>query len=141
MVSDMPTISVRVSNEEKKELEKYGSLSNAVREGVKLYLQSKKTSKALAKRSEEHTSELQSQSNLVCRLLLEKNKNCMSPVTPTKHVSSFDRWPYSHWRMTIFTCYVTPRTTVCALLRCAQICALNHSHDHYDAHHVTGLVT
>src|SRR2546430_6012893 len=27
------------------------------------------------KRSEEHTSELQSQSNLVCRLLLEKNKD------------------------------------------------------------------
>src|SRR2546430_9807351 len=30
-------------------------------------------------RSEEHTSELQSQSNLVCRLLLEKKKNsCMT---------------------------------------------------------------
>src|SRR2546427_9589864 len=28
----------------------------------------------LTKRSEEHTSELQSQSNLVCRLLLEKKK-------------------------------------------------------------------
>src|SRR5256886_13474389 len=28
-----------------------------------------------ATRSEEHTSELQSQSNLVCRLLLEKKKN------------------------------------------------------------------
>src|SRR5688572_33185926 len=28
----------------------------------------------LPKRSEEHTSELQSQSNLVCRLLLEKKK-------------------------------------------------------------------
>src|SRR2546430_11708779 len=27
-------------------------------------------------RSEEHTSELQSQSNLVCRLLLEKKKRC-----------------------------------------------------------------
>src|SRR2546430_5241493 len=27
------------------------------------------------RRSEEHTSELQSQSNLVCRLLLEKNKS------------------------------------------------------------------
>src|SRR2546430_11933389 len=27
-----------------------------------------------ARRSEEHTSELQSQSNLVCRLLLDKNK-------------------------------------------------------------------
>src|SRR2546430_6031105 len=29
----------------------------------------------LAARSEEHTSELQSQSNLVCRLLLEKKKS------------------------------------------------------------------
>src|SRR2546427_9414486 len=31
-------------------------------------------------RSEEHTSELQSQSNLVCRLLLEKKKK--TPTTP-----------------------------------------------------------
>src|SRR2546430_5853879 len=30
--------------------------------------------KSVDKRSEEHTSELQSQSNLVCRLLLEKKK-------------------------------------------------------------------
>src|SRR5436309_5980672 len=30
---------------------------------------------ALARRSEEHTSELQSRENLVCRLLLEKKKN------------------------------------------------------------------
>src|SRR2546430_12439885 len=30
---------------------------------------------ALVNRSEEHTSELQSQSNLVCRLLLEKKTN------------------------------------------------------------------
>src|SRR2546430_7105225 len=30
-------------------------------------------------RSEEHTSELQSQSNLVCRLLLEKKKNTTKP--------------------------------------------------------------
>src|SRR2546430_8536782 len=30
-------------------------------------------------RSEEHTSELQSQSNLVCRLLLEKKKKQTSP--------------------------------------------------------------
>src|SRR5688572_33283438 len=32
------------------------------------------TGKARVMRSEEHTSELQSQSNLVCRLLLEKKK-------------------------------------------------------------------
>src|SRR2546430_3408058 len=32
-------------------------------------------------RSEEHTSELQSQSNLVCRLLLEKKKNLLFLVS------------------------------------------------------------
>src|SRR2546430_10293978 len=32
-------------------------------------------------RSEEHTSELQSQSNLVCRLLLEKKKNIIHNTT------------------------------------------------------------
>src|SRR5262249_57372666 len=43
----------------------------------------------LGARSEEHTSELQSLTNLVCRLLLEKKKNCcwprdrVSPRTPT----------------------------------------------------------
>src|SRR2546430_5915789 len=37
-------------------------------------------------RSEEHTSELQSQSNLVCRLLLEKKKTKGSQLHP--HASS-----------------------------------------------------
>src|SRR5256885_12173096 len=35
-----------------------------------------------ARRSEEHTSELQSPCNLVCRLLLEKNKKWRSPQAP-----------------------------------------------------------
>src|SRR2546430_13172985 len=39
-------------------------------------------------RSEEHTSELQSQSNLVCRLLLEKKKNF-------HNIQSFARFDYS----------------------------------------------
>src|SRR5688572_31544607 len=34
---------------------------------------------AVFRRSEEHTSELQSQSNLVCRLLLEKKKTTQLP--------------------------------------------------------------
>src|SRR2546430_11563910 len=34
-----------------------------------------------SERSEEHTSELQSQSNLVCRLLLEKKKNSTHHLT------------------------------------------------------------
>src|SRR2546430_6872668 len=39
-------------------------------------------------RSEEHTSELQSQSNLVCRLLLEKKKDSLnsSPVLFSTHM-------------------------------------------------------
>src|SRR2546421_3700391 len=37
-------------------------------------------------RSEEHTSELQSRSDLVCRLLLEKKKNSQSlPIVPEHH--------------------------------------------------------
>src|SRR2546427_3546707 len=38
-----------------------------------------------AGRSEEHTSELQSQSNLVCRLLLEKKKNQRSTQDADEH--------------------------------------------------------
>src|SRR2546430_9269631 len=49
-------------------------------------------------RSEEHTSELQSQSNLVCRLLLEKKKNktCNIKIVITPiydaHVSPMLSW-------------------------------------------------
>src|SRR2546427_7018564 len=39
----------------------------------------------LPQRSEEHTSELQSQSNLVCRLLLEKKKKPDSIFTSHAH--------------------------------------------------------
>src|SRR5688572_32429555 len=44
---------------------------------------------ACGNRSEEHTSELQSQSNLVCRLLLEKKKkNTYTTINMTKHQST-----------------------------------------------------
>src|SRR5260221_1197021 len=39
-------------------------------------------------RSEEHTSELQSHSDLVCRLLLEKKKEKDSPASATAHAST-----------------------------------------------------
>src|SRR5688572_32443496 len=38
-------------------------------------------------RSEEHTSELQSQSNLVCRLLLEKKKSSITPSSSSSTLS------------------------------------------------------
>src|SRR2546430_8156867 len=46
-------------------------------------------------RSEEHTSELQSQSNLVCRLLLEKKKDRLTPArfTHSARVRSFSPIP------------------------------------------------
>src|SRR2546426_9389224 len=37
-------------------------------------------------RSEEHTSELQSPCNLVCRLLLEKKKNSLTILTGTLYI-------------------------------------------------------
>src|SRR5438270_9416619 len=41
-------------------------------------------------RSEEHTSELQSQSNLVCRLLLEKKKNGIQDRGPARSCPQLD---------------------------------------------------
>src|SRR2546430_8679609 len=51
------------------------------------------SSAADAERSEEHTSELQSQSNLVCRLLLEKKKTSR-PKHPLRQRSSSDCIPH-----------------------------------------------
>jgi len=42
-MQDMPTVSVRLTEEEKKELLKYGGLSRGVREGVRLYLNAQKS--------------------------------------------------------------------------------------------------
>src|SRR2546430_13686630 len=52
-------------------------------------------------RSEEHTSELQSQSNLVCRLLLEKKKKNTS-----KTMTSYSQTLYHH----LITAYVRTMT-------------------------------
>src|SRR2546427_5691682 len=45
-------------------------------------------SQARLSRSEEHTSELQSQSNLVCRLLLEKKKKKKYSVTTQQRLTA-----------------------------------------------------
>src|SRR5256886_4891873 len=52
---------------------------------------------SIAQRSEEHTSELQSQSNLVCRLLLEKKKKIdhTRPTAPhSAAVGVVERTPF-----------------------------------------------
>src|SRR5438034_6106944 len=42
-------------------------------------------------RSEEHTSELQSHSDLVCRLLLEKKKKKSNPIRQQNHTTTSTR--------------------------------------------------
>src|SRR5256886_12470412 len=56
-------------------------------------------------RSEEHTSELQSQSNLVCRLLLEKKKKNETRVIPDSQYTSL-----THYLNLMYTCssYLAP---------------------------------
>src|SRR2546430_12752082 len=53
-----------------------------------------------AERSEEHTSELQSQSNLVCRLLLEKKKNSTQMCGPPSSILS------SLFQPSVWQCHV-----------------------------------
>ncbi len=43
----MTTVSVRISDEEKEELLKYGSLSKSLREGLKLYLGKRKSERLI----------------------------------------------------------------------------------------------
>src|SRR5256886_7480867 len=54
-------------------------------------------------RSEEHTSELQSQSNLPCRLLPEKKKKCSSTASsrPTRTPATSSPCPATAWRSSI----------------------------------------
>src|SRR2546430_10684331 len=56
------------------------------------------------RRSEEHTSELQSQSNLVCRLLLEKKKTKKSEVRQTKKQRQRSREGELPKYYTVWTC-------------------------------------
>src|SRR5207253_7704374 len=51
------------------------------------------TSLSTMRRSEEHTSELQSRGHLVCRLLLEKKKNQFQPIPSDQWSTGRDRGP------------------------------------------------
>src|SRR5256886_2384692 len=72
----------------------------------------------IIQRSEEHTSELQSQSNLVCRLLLEKKK--IEPILGPLHVSPIAATGASYWRVAlaegsallVATAHSAPRRTL-----------------------------
>ncbi len=52
MTTCMTTVSVRITEQEKTELQKYGSLSQTIREAMKLYLNTKKSEEILTKLAE-----------------------------------------------------------------------------------------
>src|SRR5256886_10293821 len=80
-------------------------------------------STATHKRSEEHTSELQSQSNLVCRLLLEKKKNRTSP--DRRSLCPHSIFPATASRASRFAL-----TTSIRLLRSRSTQPSSHDHSH-----------
>src|SRR5256885_3083586 len=66
--------------------------------------------RARPQRSEEHTSELQSPCNLVCRLLLEKKKKKKSPVSKSLRFSQLSLGYRSEWLPSPCTTDVYVRT-------------------------------
>src|SRR5256885_7424633 len=78
-----------------------------------------------AMRSEEHTSELQSPCNLVCRLLLEKKKDTQSNVaahsmSPHSHASSHPITYFSMLCFSLLHVLPAPPTTIAPLLFCTS---------------------
>src|SRR5260370_7345190 len=69
------------------------------------------TSRTCISRSEEHTSELQSHLNLVCRLLLEKKNNAT------------DRWSFAEPASPL-----SPHTLPCSFSLCHWCCPTRHAH-------------
>src|SRR5690349_23616463 len=60
-----------------------------------LQARQKATASSHWNRSEEHTSELQSRRDLVCRLLLEKKKQAKLHILTHYHSIIYDQQPYS----------------------------------------------
>src|SRR2546430_3106782 len=76
----LPIFQIQGTTAEPKFIPDVGGLAKDLFKSQLSCLGGKSSSDATKARSEEHTSELQSQSNLVCRLLLEKKKK--------KHIKS-----------------------------------------------------
>src|SRR5256885_9452258 len=69
-----------------------------------------------AKRSEEHTSELQSPCNLVCRLLLEKKKKKTSHVVSCTKVIKLISTHANDLTSSLLTAFDRMRSVVCAVV-------------------------
>src|SRR3989475_2703767 len=85
-------------------------------------------------RSEEHTSELQSQSNLVCRLLLEKKKRITDLIVVLFRTTHTHLYPYIDNDQTIIglqmlrdDCVPTPKHITVVFSRCSYT-----AHGSYD---------
>ena len=70
-MQDMPTVSVRLTEEEKKELLEYGGLSKGIREGVRLYLKAQNSREILHKLKELQKESLKTASEKEVKLIRE----------------------------------------------------------------------
>src|SRR2546428_1935839 len=77
------------------------------------------------RRSEEHTSELQSRSDLVCRLLLEKKKNPLISVAPLPLLTFPLPFPRLSFSLSVSRSVPAPRS--CSLRGYTVACACLHS--------------
>jgi uncharacterized protein YlbG (UPF0298 family) len=68
----MKTVCVRISEEERRQLSKYGTLSHTLREAMKLYLNTKKTEEVLSKLGElQAKSPIKTSTEEIVRLIRE----------------------------------------------------------------------
>jgi uncharacterized protein YlbG (UPF0298 family) len=68
----MKTVCVRISEEEKRQLGKYGTLSHTLREAMKLYLNTKKTEDVLSKLGElQAKNQIKTSTEEIVRLIRE----------------------------------------------------------------------
>src|SRR5256886_7669572 len=81
--SESPSASCRGPDERATSFTLSGVLPSRVRTAIGVMVEDGQVARArsASQRSEEHTSELQSQSNLVCRLLLEKKNKYITHVS------------------------------------------------------------
>jgi uncharacterized protein YlbG (UPF0298 family) len=66
------TVCVRISEEERRQLSKYGTLSHTLREAMKLYLNTKKTEEVLSKLGElQAKNQIKTSTEEIVRLIRE----------------------------------------------------------------------
>ena len=77
----MNTVCIRLTDEEKQELKKYGTLSQVLRDAMKLYLNTKKSAELLQKLGElQAKNSIETSPEEEVRLIREDRRRWLSPI-------------------------------------------------------------